>query len=87
MDKLSALHVKQAAPATLDRLLQDLRVARDHFAVMRAAPLVQSSLLTARHSLLRAMGAYAEGLTARRLPIPPRLRDEMRLLRDMRQRP
>lgn len=37
----------------------------------------------ARRKLLTCMDAYAAALTARRLPIPPRLRDDLRLHRSL----
>jgi hypothetical protein len=70
----------------LHRLAQDVRAARQEVNAMRAAPVSPSILLSARQSLLRAMEAYADELTTRRLPVPPQLRDDLRLQRDIRRR-
>jgi hypothetical protein len=74
-------------PPTLAELAGEIRVAREVVAAMRIAPVVQPLLLSARQNLLSAMEAYALELTARRLPIPPQLRDELRLQRDIRRQP
>lgn len=72
---------------TLAELAADIRVAREVVAAMRIAPVVQPALLSARQTLLRAMEAYALELTARRLPIPHQLRDDLRLQRDLGRQP
>ncbi|HEV7147778.1 MAG TPA: hypothetical protein VGN48_12365 [Pedococcus sp.] len=72
---------------TLAELAANIRVARQLVAAMRVAPVVQPMLLSAREALLRAMEAYALELTARRLPIPPQLRDDLRLQRDIGRHP
>ena len=71
-------------PSTLHELAAAIRAARDEVLAMRAAPVVPGNLLSARQTLLRAMEAYADELTARRLPIPPQLRADLRLQRDIR---
>lgn len=74
-------------PPTLAELAQAIRAARAEVRAMRVAPVVQTALLSARQTLLRAMEAYADELSVRRLPIPPRLRDDLRLQRDIRRHP
>jgi hypothetical protein len=70
------------------RLMRDLQTSREQVRALRRPPVVYGRLLLARQSLLRAMEAYADELTARRLPIPTRLRDDLRLQREIRrQRP
>ena len=79
--------VTPTAKPTLAELAGDVRAAREGVHAMRAAPVFQPSLLSARQTLLCAMEAYADELTARRLPIPPQLRDDLRLHRDIRRHP
>jgi hypothetical protein len=86
------MEIETAAPIpmtalTLAELAANIRAAREVVAAMRIAPVVQPVLLSARQNLLRAMEAYALELTARRLPIPPQLRDDLRLLRYLRRQP
>lgn len=79
--------VRQVSPGELGQssmlgwLSAEVRAAREQVAASRATTAVRGQLVPARQSLLRALEAYAAALTARRLPIPPRLRDELRLLR------
>ena len=72
---------------TLAELADDVRVARAEVAEQRMSPVTQPDLLSARQELLRVMEIYSAELTARRLPIPPQLRDDLRLLRDIRRSP
>lgn len=86
------MEIDTAAPApmpppTLAELARDIRDARAKVRAMRAAPVVPPNLLSARQTLLRAMEVYAHELSVRRLPIPPRLRDDLRLQRDIRGHP
>jgi hypothetical protein len=74
-------------PPRLALLLHDMRTARAEVRAMRAAPVVPANLLSARQTLLSAMEAYADELTVLRLPIPPQLRDDLRLQRDIRRHP
>ena len=74
-------------PPTLAELAEDIRAARAEVRALRAAPVIVTDLLSARQTLLRAMEAYADELTVRRLPIPPQLRDDLRLQRDIRRQP
>lgn len=67
--------------ASLDQLSDDVRAARDLVAAERVAPVDQRILMSARDQLLRTMEAYEAGLTTFGLPIPRRLRDDLRLLR------
>jgi hypothetical protein len=70
--------------AALEHLMEDVRLARADVQALRRAPVVHDRLFAARQSLLRALEAYAEALTVRHLPIPPKLRDELRLQREIR---
>lgn len=71
----------------LAQLADDVRVARLEVAERRMQPVAQNSLLSARQELLRVMEIYADELIARRLPVPHQLRDDLRLLRDIRRNP
>ncbi|MDC5697781.1 hypothetical protein OO014_10955 [Intrasporangium calvum] len=66
-------------------LLGSLRQSMDraHTALMaaRRATSGRTDLERARSDYLRAMVAYQQALAVFRLPVPPRLRDELRLLR------
>ncbi|WP_406830555.1 hypothetical protein ABEG17_16395 [Pedococcus sp. KACC 23699] len=74
-------------PQMLVTLAMDIRLAREEVRIGRIEPVLQISLLSARQKLLRAMEVYADELTARRLPVPHQLHDELRLLRDIRRQP
>lgn len=80
-DLVLPVPVEPGQSSTLGWLSADVRAAREQVAASRAAPYAKGQLLPARQWLLRALEAYTAALTARRLPIPPRLRDELRLLR------
>lgn len=62
-------------------LTEELRTAREEVGRLRRGPIMHDQLSTAHVFLLRAMESYAAELTARGLPIPWRLRDELRLQR------
>jgi hypothetical protein len=62
-------------------LFEELRSAREEVSRLRHAPVVHAEQLAARQSLLTALESYVSGLTARGLPIPWKLRDELRLQR------
>lgn len=64
---------------SLEVLVEDLRRAREEVARLRRLPLVRDQLLVARQQLLVAMESYAAELAARGLPLPWKLRDELRL--------
>lgn len=66
---------------TLTELASDVRMARQVVHARRMGPVVRGDLFEAQRSLLQAMEAYASELTVRRLPIPYRLRDDLRLQR------
>ncbi|KRF26370.1 hypothetical protein [Phycicoccus sp. Soil803] len=72
---------------TLAELAEDVRTARGEVAARRMSPVTQTSLLSARRELLRVMELYADELAARRLPVPHQLRDDLRLLREIRGNP
>lgn len=63
---------------------ESLRLARDEVGQQRRAAGTADKLRAAHQALLKAMESYAAELTARGLPTPPRLRDEIRLQRSMR---
>jgi hypothetical protein len=86
------MQIDTAAPVpaprrTLAEMAGDVRAARDEVAARRMSPVTQTSLLSARQELLRVMELYSDELTARRLPVPPQLRDDLRLYRDIRRNP
>jgi len=66
----------------LPSLLVDLLAARNAVA-HDATPGRNHQPSPARGKLLACMEAYVAALTARRLPIPPRLRDDLRLHRGL----
>ena len=76
----AALPVPSPRPALAD-LRFDIQVARETVRVRRSSPVVPLQLASAHRSLLAALEAYADELRRRRLPVPPRLRDELRLER------
>lgn len=65
-------------------LVAELQSARDEVERLRRPPIAHDQLLAARQSLLLAMDSYAAELTARGLPIPWKLRDELRLQHSVR---
>jgi hypothetical protein len=77
--------VAQQTPGERDLsvLVEELQSARDEVDRLRRPPIAREQLSAARHSLLMAMEAYAAELTARGLPIPWKLRDELRLQRSV----
>ena len=75
------------APPTLAELAGEVRAAREEVGARRLAPVDWPSLLSARQTLLGAMEVYARELTARRLPVPRQLRDDLRLQRGIRRQP
>ena len=74
-------------PLTLAELAQDVRAARVAVLAKRTAPVNEPTLLLARKTLLRALQAYTDELTARGLPIPRQLHGELRLQRDIERHP
>jgi hypothetical protein len=66
---------------TLLELKSDVTVARDVVRRRRRAPVVPADLTCAHADLTAALEAYTAELRRRRLPLPPRLRDELRLHR------
>jgi hypothetical protein len=72
-------------PASGRVLLLDLRAAMStaHARVVdcRRPPVDLQQLLAARHEYVSAMVAYEKALCVLHLPVPPRLRDDLRLLR------
>jgi len=82
------------APATsgaqLTELILKVRAARRDVQALRAGKVDPALLLAARGVLLDAMENYATELARRGLPMPPALRDDLRLhraIRDREQRP
>jgi hypothetical protein len=74
-------------PRSLTELADDVRAAATEVRTRRAPPVSERDLLSARRVLLKAMEAYADGLTARRLPIPRVLHDDLRLQREIERHP
>ena len=74
---------RQADPG-LDRLLAVLLNARNEMqAELRSRPRNAQRQMVMRGRLLESLEAYTSGLSARRLRLPPRLRDELALQRDL----
>jgi hypothetical protein len=69
---------------SLELLAQHVRIAREEVGKLRRGPIAHERLLAARQTLLKAMESFAAELTARGLPIPPRLRDDLRLQQNLR---
>ncbi len=75
---------RPAGDRSLTVLADRLRRARQEVKELRAAAGPGQPLIAAHLSLLTAMETYTAELVARHLPIPPRLRDELRLQRSIR---
>jgi hypothetical protein len=71
------------APRPLGVLLEELRRAREEVCRLRRPPIVRDRLAAAQQSLLVAMESYAAELTARGMPTPWKLRDDLRLQRSI----
>ena len=69
------------AATLLGSLRQTMDGARAEVMAARRATATRVDLDKARNDYLHAMVAYQQALTIYRLPTPPRLRDELRLLR------
>ncbi len=65
---------------SLAELSLAMRIARREVQALRQAPVVPDQLSAARTVLLKRITAYTEELQALHLPIPPGLRDDLRLL-------
>ena len=79
-----------APGAQLAELISGVRAARRDVQVLRAGKVDTALLVAARGVLLEAMENYANELVRRGLPMPPALRDDLRLhraIRDREQRP
>ena len=66
---------------TLADLRFDIQAARETVRARRSTPVLPLQLASAHRVLLAALEAYADELGRRRIPIPPGLRDELRLQR------
>ena len=73
--------VHPTGSGSLEALLEELRSAQQDVGRLRCTPNDQRGLRAAQRSLLVAMESYAAGLTARGLPTPWKLRDDLRLQR------
>ena len=71
-------------PAELAALLAELALAREEMRSGRQSPVNAPRLDAARARLLQALEAYAQGLSARHLPLPRAVHDDLRLLRGFR---
>lgn len=67
--------------ALLAELHAAMTSAQAEVAAHRRPPSDANLLTIARGHLVSAMTAYEEALTSLHLPVPPRLRDDLRLLR------
>ena len=66
---------------TLTDLWFAVQAARETVRARRSTPVLPLQLASAHRVLLAALEAYADELGRSRIPIPPRLRDELRLQR------
>jgi hypothetical protein len=72
------------ADGGLDRLLTAVLTARSAMRTeLKRRPPVTPRQSVVRHQLLDSLEAYTAGLTARGLPAPPKLRDELALQRSL----
>ena len=74
-------------PDTLAELRSQVTAARAQVRSLRAGAVDRDQLQGAHGLLLTAMESYAAELDRRRLPIPPALRDDIRLYREIGVRP
>jgi len=74
-------------PYTLADLVSQVSAARARVRSLRAGTVDREQLQIAHGALLDAMERYAAELERRRLPIPPPLRDDIRLYREIGARP
>jgi hypothetical protein len=81
--KVSPTVPRGESPRSLTELATEVRRAREHVLARRMAPATLQDLVKAQHALLQTMEAYVTELTVRHLPIPHRLRDDLRLQRDL----
>jgi hypothetical protein len=77
------LDAKVPIRRSLVALAEDLRAAREVVRELRCGPIVHDRLLAAHQSLLMAMESYTAELTARGLPVPPKLHGDLRLQRSI----
>lgn len=75
------LHGQQPRGKSLELLAADVRAAREVVRELRRGPIVHDRLLDAHQSLLTAMESFTAELTARGLPVPPKLLGDLRLQR------
>ncbi|MFD1053469.1 hypothetical protein [Terrabacter terrigena] len=68
----------------LTELLSRVRAARDDVHAQRTGKVDPALLLAARGVLLQSMERYAAELVRRGLPLPPMLRDDLRLQKAIR---
>lgn len=75
-------HASLSTPRRPDlrELMARLRDARLEAQRMRQPPASHEQLRAAQSELLSAMQDYCDELTERSLPIPPQLRDDMRMM-------
>ena len=78
------LAAQQLGHRPLSSMVEAVRLARDEVSQLRRGQVGQDRLLAARRSLLGAMESYAAELTARGLPIPRQMRDDIRLQQNIR---
>jgi hypothetical protein len=68
-------------PSELQRLLNEVLVARRQRASDRSQPGVERDFADGRQQLRLALENYTQALAASSLPVPYRIRDELRLAR------
>ncbi|GAA2740821.1 hypothetical protein GCM10009868_04470 [Terrabacter aerolatus] len=76
--------VESSRGPQLAELMARVRAARSEVDVLRSGRVDPAMLVTARGVLLDALEGLAAELLRRRLPVPPALRDELRLQRRIR---
>ena len=75
--------VRQRRGSSLAFLAEHVRASQQLVREVRCGVVVRERLLAAHVSLLDALESYAAELVARRLPVPRKLHDELRLQRSL----
>ena len=79
----SADSARAAAPPSLSALSNSVQKARAVVRRRRHPPVVPAELAAARRALVAALADYAAGLEQRHLPVPPALRSELEMHRQL----
>lgn len=70
-------------PVPLDELARRVREARAAVDAQRCGPVPRGGETSARHDLLTALESYVTALEAQHLPVPPRMRTELQIVRNL----